>query len=114
MRALLVIALGMVLGCSATEPGNSPNNPKLEVTERSGSTLSLRWDMMDRASTYAVDDLPGIAQCKDFPQHQTVMVLKGTTTQLTGLTPLTRYHTHVHLLPCRMSPIPRRSRIPFS
>ena len=73
--------------------------PKLEVTERSGTTLSLRWDAIDTASTYAVDYLTGIAQCKDFPMHNTGVVIKGTTTQLTGLVPATRYHVHVHPLP---------------
>ena len=106
MRALMVVTLGMVFGCSATEPGDSINPkgdspiiPKLEVTERSGTTLSLRWDAIDTASTYAVDTLTGIAQCKDFPTHNTGVVIKGTTTRLTGLSPATRYHVHVHPLP---------------
>ena len=107
MRALIVVTLGMVFGCSATGPGDSldpkgtaPGGiPKLEVTERSGTTLSLRWDAIDTASTYAVDYLTGIAQCKDFPTHNTGLVIKGTTTRLTGLTPATRYHVHVHSLP---------------
>lgn len=99
MRGLPVVALGLLFGCSATEPGNSPTIPKLEVTERSGTTLSLRWDAMDTASTYALDYLTGIAQCKDFPVHNTGVVIKGTTEQLTGLSPATRYHVHVHPLP---------------
>ena len=81
MRGLMVAALGLLLGCSATEPGKSPTTPKLVVTERSGTTLSLRWDVMDTASTYALDHLTGIAQCKDFPVHNTSVVIKGTTAQ---------------------------------
>lgn len=106
MRALLVVTLGLMCGCSATGPGDSTNPkgdqsniPRLEVTERSGTTLSLRWDTIDTASTYAVDYLTGIAQCKDFPTHNTGLVIKGTTTRLTGLSPATRYHVHVHPLP---------------
>jgi len=102
----MVVTLGMVFGCSATEPGDSINPkgdspiiPKLEVTERSGTTLSLRWDAIDTASTYAVDYLTGIVQCKDFPVHGTSVVIRGTTTQLTGLSAATRYHIHVHPQP---------------
>lgn len=106
MRALMVAGLGLLFGCSATEPGDSLNPrgdsaliPKLEVTERSGTTLSLRWDAIDTASTYAVDYLTGIARCKDFPVHNTGVVIRGTTTRLTGLSAATRYHVHVHPLP---------------
>ena len=107
MRGPVIVALFLLLGCSATEPGNSPGTSpgtspttaKLVVTERSGSTLSLRWDVMDTASTYALDYLTGIAKCTDFPVHNTGLVIKGTTAQLTGLSPAIRYHIHVHALP---------------
>ena len=99
MRSLTVVAVAFLCACSATASTDVPVMPKLEVTERSGTTLSLRWDAMDTASTYSVDVLTGIAQCTDFPAHNTILVIKGTTTQLTGLVPATRYHVHVHPLP---------------
>ena len=99
MRSLTVVAVSFLCACSATASTDVPVMPKLEVTERSGTTLSLRWDAMDTASTYSVDVLTGIARCTDFPTHNTILVIKGTTTQLTGLVPATRYHVHVHPLP---------------
>lgn len=94
-------------GCASTSPDNIlPNNPNtktfkypLEVTSRSATTVKLRWPSIGTPDTYTVDYLTGVARCQDFPPHNDVLHVTGTTVQLTGLLPATRYHIHVHLLP---------------
>ena len=86
-------------GCASTSPeGNAPKN-LLEVTTRSATTMTLRWPSMGSPDTYTVDYLTGVARCQDFPAHNDVLHVTGTSVQLTGLLPATRYHIHVHLLP---------------
>jgi hypothetical protein len=100
MRVLTAVGLILLVGCSA-EGSEAPLGkiPKLEVTERSATTLLLRWDAMGTTNNYTVDYLTGVAQCSDFPTHGDILPLTGTTTLLTGLSPATRYHIHVHPLP---------------
>jgi hypothetical protein len=73
----------------------------LRVTARSATTLDLSWDAMPQAAgnLYTVDHFSGIASCKSLMQHSDVLHVTGTSVQLTGLTPATRYHIHVHPLP---------------
>jgi hypothetical protein len=100
MRVLTVIGLILLVGCGAAGSEDPLGNvPKLEVTERSATTLLLRWDAMGTTNSYTVDYLTGIASCADFPAHNNILTLTGTTTLLTGLSPATRYHIHVHPLP---------------
>lgn len=97
----------LLWGCAATSPDNNQQSSPdkqgsrypLEVTTRSATTLKLRWPSMGTPETYTVDYLTGVAKCQDFPMHNDVLHVTGTTVQLTGLLPATRYHIHVHLLP---------------
>ncbi len=99
MKRLILagVACLTVLGCDVTGPGD--DQQPLEVTARSATTLTLRWPSMGSPDTYTVDYLTGVARCQDFPSHSDILRVTGTTVQLTGLTPSTRYHIHVHLLP---------------
>lgn len=104
MRALNFIGLSLLVACGAegtgagTDTSNS-SGAKLEVTERSATTLLLRWDAMGTTNNYTVDYLIGVAKCTDFPAHSNILPMTGTTTLVTGLSPATRYHIHVHPLP---------------
>lgn len=88
----------LLLGCP-TAPEDGDGQPRLEVTARSATTLTLRWPSMGSTDTYTVDYLTGVASCDDWPPHSDVFRVTGTQAQLTGLAPSTRYHIHVHLLP---------------
>jgi hypothetical protein len=99
--AMAVLAL---VGCDATGPDDDDDEEEfenlLQVTARSATTLSVQWDAMGSTNTYTVDFLPGgSANCSDFPSHPDGAHVTGTSTRLTGLTPATRYHLHVHPLP---------------
>ena len=98
MRATVSIVLaGLALaGCDLVGPGDEEVQPLLEVTARSATTLTLRWEAMGTTNTYTADFLTGLSGCGDFPPHNDVLHVTGTTVQLTGLTPSTLY-----------SPVPR-------
>ena len=99
MRVLSIIGLSLLVACGSTAPDNSLGvQPKLEVTERSATTLRLRWDPIGTTNNYTVDYLVGVASCADFPPHNNIFPFTGTTVLLTGLSPATRYHIHVHSL----------------
>ena len=72
----------------------------LTVLERSGTTLRLQWSFEPpgASGSYTVDYLTGVASCSDFPPHGNILPLQGTSVNLTGLTPDTMYHIHVHPL----------------
>jgi hypothetical protein len=100
MRATCVAGLGLLIACAASEDPLSENpQPKLDVLERSATTLHLRWDAMGTTTTYTVDYLLNVPNCKDFPEHNDVLHVTGSEVVLTGLAPATRYHIHVHDLP---------------
>ena len=100
MRVSSVVVLSLLVACGAAgSEGPVNGQPRLDVTERSGTTLLLRWDAMGTADRYTVDYLTGVALCRDFPQHSNILEVSGTTRLVTGLTPATRYHVHVHPLP---------------
>ena len=98
--ALTGVACLALAGCDLVGPGNDEEQqPLLEVTARSATTLTLRWATMGSTNTYTVDFLTGLTRCEDFPHHIDVFHVNGTTVQLTALTPATLYHIHVHALP---------------
>ena len=100
MRVLITLGLSLLVACAATDTKNPlADSPKLEVTERSATTLMLRWDAMGTTNNYTVDYLEGVARCADFPMHTNILPVSGTTRLVTGLSPATRYHIHVHPLP---------------
>ena|SRR5687767_998194 len=91
-----------VMGCDSVVGDDKEQEElenRLEVTARSAASLTLRWPSLGAANTYTVDYLTGVARCTDFPQHSDILHVTGTTVNLTGLIPSTRYHIHVHLLP---------------
>jgi hypothetical protein len=94
-----IVACLTLSGCAATGPDDGDSGYRLTVTERSATTLSLTWPSMGPANTYTVDYLTGVKTCEEWPEHSDVMHVTGTSVQITGLTPSTRYHIHVHLLP---------------
>ena len=94
-----VIACLSLMGCDLVGPGDDEPRFLLEVTERSATTLTLRWPSMGTPDTYTVDHLTGVARCEDWPPHPNILPVTGTTITVTGLAPSTRYHIHVHLLP---------------
>ena len=99
MRVLSIIGLSLLVGCGSTGTDNSVGvQPKLEITERSATTLRLRWDPIGTTNNYTVDYLTGVASCADFPPHNNILLVTGTTVLVTGLSPATRYHIHVHSL----------------
>jgi hypothetical protein len=98
---LCVLVIG---GCeSLTGGADEDEGPKLIVTERSATTLKLQWDAISDAvgGEYTVDYFTGYASCNTLMQHGDVLHVTGTSVLLTGLTPSTRYHIHVHSLPAR-------------
>lgn len=100
MRVSSVVVLSLLVACGAAGlEGPASSQPRLDVTERSGTTLLLHWDAMGTADRYTVDYLTGLARCEDFPQHSNILEVSGTTRLVTGLTPSTRYNIHVHPLP---------------
>ena len=101
MRVSSVVVLSLLVACGAAGSEGPPvsSQPRLDVTERSGTTLLLHWDAMGTADRYTVDYLTGLTRCEDFPQHSNILEVSGTTRLVTGLTPSTRYHIHVHPLP---------------
>ena len=96
--AMAVLAL---VGCDSTGPDDDEDEFAfpLVVTARSATTLSLEWPSMGGSDTYTVDFLPGVGSCEDFPPHNDGVHVTGPSARLTGLTPATQYHIHVHLLP---------------
>lgn len=79
--------------------GTGPNS--LTVLERSATTLRLQWSVEQPPASgcYTVDYLTGVASCSSaFPQHNNILPLQGTSVNLTGLTPDTMYHIHLHPL----------------
>ena len=100
MRVLITLGMGLLVACAATDTKDPlADSPKLEVTERSATTLLLRWDAMGTTNNYTVDYLEGVARCTDFPMHNNILPVSGTTRLVTGLSAATRYHIHVHPLP---------------
>jgi hypothetical protein len=82
----------------STSPPSGSNSPKLVVLERSASTLKLQWDAFGASNWYSVDVMTGQTSCPSLPAHMTGTKLSATTFTLTGLTPSTRYHIHIHTL----------------
>ena len=108
-RTLTVITLGLIacastlmLGCSDTIGGPTDAGTKFRLTvlERSATTVRLQWDPIPNADGYTVDYLTGLTACNvQVPTHRNVQeVGKVTTVNVTGLTPSTDYHIHVHRL----------------
>lgn len=93
------VACLFLAGCDLVGPGDEEPRFLLEVTERSATTLTLRWPSMGSPDTYTVDHLTGVARCGDWPPHDNILPVTGTGVTLSGLSPSTRYHIHVHLLP---------------
>lgn len=99
-RLVPVLIAGLAFSGCDLAGGDENDDPLLEVTARSATTLTLRWPSMGGGDVYTVDYLTGIAKCRPFPpEHPNILVVTGTAVKLTALQPSTRYHIHVHLLP---------------
>lgn len=57
MRVLIMLGMGLLVACATTDSLFLPASPKLEVAERSATTLLLRWDAMGTTNNYTVDYL---------------------------------------------------------
>ena len=100
----VAIACGsaLLIGCPISLDGPSANNPKfgLTVLERSATTLKLQWDPITDATGdgYTVDYLTGYTTCGvQLATHNNVLEVGNVTTvNVTGLSPSTDYHIHIH------------------
>ena len=101
---LITGASTLLIGCPGSVDG--PTDPGLKfnltVLERSATTLRLQWDPIPVANGdgYTVDFLTGYASCSSqVATHNNVLEIGNVTTvNLTGLSPSTDYHIHVHPL----------------
>jgi hypothetical protein len=99
-----VAVVGGAVAVIAKNAGGENDNsgqcgaPSLVVLARSATTLSLQWTQPSPSGCYTVDYLTGVASCSDFPQHGNILPVQGSSVTVSGLTPSTTYHIHVHPL----------------
>ena len=94
----------LLIGCPGSVDGPTDNAAKFNLTvlERSATTLRLQWDPIPvvNGDGYTVDFLTGYANCTaQTATHNNVLEIGNVTTfNVTGLSPSTDYHIHVHPL----------------
>ena len=101
---LIACTSTLLIGCPGSVDGPTDSGVKynLTVVERSATTLRLQWDPIPVANGdgYTVDLLTGYANCNvQVATHNNVLEIGNVTTfNVTGLSPSTDYHIHVHPL----------------
>lgn len=101
---LIACTSTLLIGCPSSTDGPADNVAKfgLTVLERSATTLRLQWDPIPvtNGDGYTVDFLTGYTSCSvQLAAHNNVMEVGNVTTvNVTGLSPSTDYHIHVHPL----------------
>ena len=104
--AVVAIACGsaLLIGCPISLDGPSDNSTKFSLTvlERSATSLKLQWDPIPvtNGDGYTVDYLTGYTTCGvQVATHNNVLEVGNVTTvNVTGLSPSSDYHIHVHPL----------------
>jgi hypothetical protein len=82
------------------EGGGPPcTGDSLTVLDRSANSLTLRWSFATPSpeDCYTVDYLAEVGECM-LPPHNNILVVRGTTATVTGLSPGVLYSIHVHPL----------------
>ena len=98
-RVVIIAILVSTSGCELFDPEEDGAQYSLTAVARSGTTLQLQWESMGSGTRYTVDYFSQYTTCEFPPTHGNVHEVTGTSVTLTGLTPSTQYHIHVHDLP---------------
>jgi hypothetical protein len=98
---IFAIACGGPTGPDAVGGGNGGgggSGPRLTVTERSATTVSVRWDVPPNSTGHYTVDHMALSQCSTNIPHDNVLLVDVTSATIVGLTPSTEYQIHVHRL----------------
>ena len=79
--------------------GGGPSGLRLTVTERSATTVNVRWDAPPNfTGGYTVDHMAGVPCNANVPHDNMLVVGNVTSASIDGLTPSTEYQIHAHRL----------------